>query len=131
MSATDPDIVCEGLLRLRLLDEAGGVRHVSCEGEATMPDYREEDGPLPRLLGPGVYGGKVLLDMDRVRFLDTGGVTWLLTGNDRFRKGGGALVLHSLPAQARYVLQLLHLDHALCCAADAAAGRALLEGNKP
>ncbi len=130
MLATDPVIVCEGLLRLRLLDQAGGIRHVACEGEATMPDFREEDDPLVRLLGPGVYGGKVLLDMDRVRFLDTGGVTWLVTSTDRFRKAGGALVLHSLPAQAGYVFQLLQLDRALTRAPDEAAGRALLGGKK-
>jgi hypothetical protein len=130
MSPADSVVVCEGLLRLRLLDEDQGIRHVSCEGEASMPDFREDDDPLVRLLGPGVYGGKVLLGMDRVQFFDTSAVTWLVVSHDHFRRAGGKLVLHSLPAQARHVLQLLQLEHTLPSAPDAASGRTLLQERK-
>jgi anti-anti-sigma factor len=130
MSATDPVMVRAGLLRLRLLDEDQGILHVSCEGEASMPDFQGDDDPLAGLLGPGVYGRQVLLSLDRVRFLDTSGVTWLMNLHERFHKAGGKVVLHSVPAQARYVLRLLNLDQVLPIVADAAAGRALLGGKK-
>jgi anti-anti-sigma factor len=120
--------VAVGLLRLRLLEDDEDMLHLSCEGEAVLPDFRDGDEPLVRLLGPGVYGRKVLLNLERVTFLDTSGVTWLVNCHDSCRKAGGRLVLHSVPAQARYVLGLLNLDRVLPLARDAAAGRALLGG---
>jgi anti-anti-sigma factor len=127
---TDPVTVREGVLLLTLLDEDEGILHIECAGQAVLPDFQEADNPLTLLLGPEGYARKVLLDLDRVQFLDTTGVTWLLSSHEHFRRGGGKVVLHSLPAQARRVLRLLRLDHLLTVAPDAAAGRALLEGKK-
>lgn len=130
MAPSGPALVAVGLLRLRLLEDDGDVLQLSCEGEAVLPDFRDGDEPLVRLLGPGVYGRKVLLSLEWVTFLDTSGVTWLMSCHESFRKAGGRLILHSVPAQARYVLGLLNLDRVLPLAPDAAAGRALLEGRK-
>ncbi len=131
MSPTSPALAAAGLLRVRLLEDDRDVLHVSCEGEAVLPDFEGEEELLARLLGPGVYGRKVLLNLGRVTFLDTSGVTWLVSCHERFRKAGGRFALHSLPAQGRYVVRLLNLDQALPVAPDEAAGRALLEGGRP
>jgi hypothetical protein len=128
MLTSEPVTIREGTVCLTLRGENAGVVHVSCEGAVVLPDYRPEDDPLARLLGPGVYGRKVLLGMERVSFLDTSGVSWLVSSHERFLKAGGTLLFHSVPPQARLVLQLLHLDQVLRSAPDGAAGQARLEG---
>jgi anti-anti-sigma factor len=120
-----------GPLRLSLIDEDDGHAHVSCSGEVVLPDYRSEDEPLARLLGSAIYARRVLLNLERVTFLDTSGISWLLSLNGQFKKEGGTLVLHSIPPLARVVIQLLHLDRVLPMAPDAAAGRHLLRGPQP
>jgi len=71
---------------------------------------------LTKFLGAAVYSRKVLLDMNQVNFLDTGGASWLIGCHHNFLEAGGGFVLHSVPPRVDYVLQLLHLHEVLTIA---------------
>ena len=82
-------------------------------------------------MGQEVHGRKVLLILEKVGYLDTSGISWLIACHRRFEAAGGALVLHSIPPRAHHVLALLHMDRVFHTAAGPEAARALALGGKP
>jgi anti-anti-sigma factor len=105
------------------------IIEVLCEGDITLPDFNPGNDPLAEFLGPTVFGRKILLDMERVGFLDTGGLSWLLSCHERCRSTGGLLVLHSVPPRIKEVLRLLSLDKVLQLADGPAGARTLAMRN--
>ncbi len=75
---------------------------------------------------PDVYSRRVLLDLAGTEYIDSTGVSWLLTCHKRCREGGGKLVLHSLNPLVKQVLQVLKLDRVLHIADSADKARAEL-----
>ncbi|HWG46590.1 MAG TPA: STAS domain-containing protein, partial [Gemmataceae bacterium] len=68
---------------------------------------------------------KLLLDMEKTNFLDTSGISWLISCHENCQRAGGVLVLYAIPPRVRYVLQLLQMEHLLHTAADLEAARAI------
>lgn len=114
----------QGEMRLRLIGEQEGALHVDGEGDLCPTELLPGNDPLVQLLGPEVFSRKVLLGLEKATFLDTRGVSWLVSWHANFQEAGGVLVLHSLPPRVRYVLRLLRLDQVLHTAADLAAAHA-------
>ncbi len=115
-------------MNFTLLPHEAGLTHVQCAGEITQQALWESDNPLKKLLGPEGRGGKVLLNLDQVDYIDSAGVGWLITCHKQFREAGGRLVLHSIPIQVQQIFQLLQMHKVLHLAKDLPAARALAEG---
>lgn len=113
---------------LTLLPPEGGLTHIQCAGEITQHALWESDNPLEKLLGEAGFGGKALVNMDQVEYVDSAGVGWLISCHKQFRGAGGMLVLHSIPIQVHQIFQLLQMRKVLHLAKDLPAALALAEG---
>src|SRR5437870_5162454 len=63
-------------MNLSVIADEGDLTRVRCEGE--IANYHHNDEPLEKLLGPEGLKRKVLLNLEKVRFLDSSGIGWLL-----------------------------------------------------
>lgn len=120
-----------GSFLLRSLPAEGETLHVQCEGDICLQDWHPQNDPLVKLLGPKVWRHKVLLNLENVSFLDTGGISWLVNCQERFHNAGGLLILHSISSRVSLVLKLLHMEKVLSIAADLSAAQAIAERGKP
>lgn len=118
-------------IHLEVVAETCRLVQVRCQGNIIVPDYGANGEPFARLLGENIYERTVLLDMDDATFLDTSGVTWLVSAHRNFENAGGRLILHTLPPRVRSVLRLLSLESVLHTAADAPAALGLVAKETP
>ena len=123
-SATLPTLR-EWNLELSVQADEPDFLQVQCAGNVSLPDFRPANDPLAKLLGPQVYSRRVLLDMEKADYLDTSGVSWLISCREQCHQAGGVLVLYAVPLRVLYILQLLRMEHLLHTAADLAAARAI------
>lgn len=72
----------------------------SVSNDLHSPDQFQQLG------GPDVYSRKVLVDLSKCHYINSGGVSWLLIRHRRFQEAGGTLVLHSA---SPVVMQIFHL----------------------
>ncbi len=112
-------------LVLSVREDEPDFLQVQCAGDVCLPDFRPENDPLVKLLGPQVYSRKLLLNMEKTNFLDTSGVSWLISCHEQCHRAGGVLVLYAVPPRVRDVLQLLRMEHLLHTAADIATALAI------
>lgn len=117
-------------MKMHLLsgDERGA--HLVCEGKIAQLELLSSSDLLTRTLGGDVYQKRVLLSLERITFLDTAGISWMLTQHKGFTQGGGLLVFCSIPPQFRSMLSLLQVDQVLRIADDEQAGRLLIQGGE-
>ena len=113
------------MLKLTVAADEGDLLRVQCEGEISQVKFQLNDNPLESLAGPDIYRRKMLLDLERVEFLDSSGISWLVVSHKNFQQGGGVLVLHSIPPRIHQVLQFTRMDRLLRMADDEKAARAL------
>lgn len=102
--------------------ERDGITTVAIAGRITFGTLEPGLDPLAREL-PEIYSRRVLLDLAGTEYIDSTGVSWLLTCHKRCREGGGKLVLHSLNPLVKQVLQVLRLDRVLQVAESAEKAR--------
>jgi len=87
---------------------------VAAEGEATASDFPSTDNVhFDNLLGHNWDGFYVTLDMDRVTYIDSSAIGWLLSAHKSFRAGGGKIALHSIQPQVRQILEILNIDRVI------------------
>ncbi|HZY85885.1 MAG TPA: STAS domain-containing protein [Gemmataceae bacterium] len=98
--------------------------HLACEGDLVLPMAVRTD-PLAGVLPPGPYPAAVLLDLSKVGYINSTGISWLVQAHQRVQQDGGRLVLHSVQPFVRGVLDLMRLGSVLNLAADEPAARAL------
>jgi anti-anti-sigma factor len=116
------------MMELTALPSDGELRRLRVAGDVVMHNLiPPAPHPLSRVAGTDVYAGRVLLDLERITWLDTWGIGWLLSCHKRFLRGGGRLVLHSAPPAIEPALKLLRLDQVLHIATDEAAARRLAD----
>ena len=117
---------------LSIIADEGDTIRVRCEGEITNAFYEgTSDEPLANLLGgPDGLKRKVLLNLERVRYLDSSGISWLLIHHKHTKERGGKFVLYEVPPLILQTLEFLKLSHILHIASDEAGGR-LAGGDKP
>jgi anti-anti-sigma regulatory factor len=104
-------------LTLLPLWKDGPIR-VRCEGHLTSPRLAGDADPLENLLGSQVYGRSVLLDLEPVKSIDTGGICWLINANKRSQKAEGKLVLYRVPPLVCDMLGVLRLSGVFLLADD-------------
>ncbi len=111
-------------MKLTLLPlEADNLIRLKCEGHITSPHLSAEGDPIGALLGPQCQTRKVLLNLEQVRSIDTGGVCWLMALDKQFRQAGGRIVFYRVPGVVLDVLNILRLAPMLPIAADEDAAR--------
>src|SRR5439155_15502837 len=101
------------MLKLTVVSDDGNVVRVQCEGEISQVKFQLNDNPLESLVGPTVYTRKLLMNLDRVDFLDSSGISWLVVSHKHFQQHGGLLVLYSVPPRIHQVLQFCRMDKLL------------------
>src|SRR5690242_2857679 len=86
--------------------DPSGIALITAEGEATARDFPTyNDVHFDNILGPTWDSARVILDMDRVNYIDSAAIGWLLATHKSFRAGGGKIALHSLQPQVRQLLE--------------------------
>ena len=118
------------MLKMTVVSDEGEFVRVQCEGEISQVRFQLNDNPLESLIGPNVYTRKLLMNLDRVEFLDSSGISWLVVSHKNFQQHQGALVLHSIPPRIHQVLQFCRMDKLLKLAEDESAALALASGGK-
>lgn len=104
-------------MELTLAAQDSQLVRVKCAGPITQNSLGGKTEPLRDLLGEGVYGKRVLLDLSASDYIDSSGVGMLVGAHKRFKQGGGVLVFHSVGALAMKVLKMLRMDLLLHLAA--------------
>jgi anti-anti-sigma factor len=125
MNTANLPLLREGNLELTVQSDEQDFLQIQCAGDVFLPDFRAENDPLVKFLGPQVYSRKLLLNMEKANCLDTSGISWLISCHKQCQSAGGVLVLYAIPPRVRHVLQLLRLDHMLHTATDLATARAV------
>jgi anti-anti-sigma factor len=117
-----------GFMQLTIARTDNDVTHVHCDGSITQEGFKPGNDPLDQLIGVDGYKRHVLLNLDRTHYIDSSGVSWLMTRNRQFRQSGGRFILHSIPPMVGQVLTLLKMGKVLEMAADEPAALARLRG---
>ncbi len=115
-------------MKVTQIADDGNLLYARCEGTVSQTGLVPQSDLLAEVLGPSYSARKVLLDMERSDFIDSGGVGWLIGNHKRFAAGGGLLVLHSVPPRIMQVLQLLSVHKVCHIAPNAMAARAVALG---
>lgn len=118
-------------MQLTLLSDDGDVIRLVCEGDITLTDFRGGSDPFEGLLGTGCFSRRILLSLEKTKYIDSSGIGWLVVHHKHFTQGGGRLVLHSVPPRVDQIFKLLRLALVLAIAPDEAAARTVALGGKP
>jgi len=92
------------------VEHAGRVTVLTLSGRFDAHTAQQVWDALLRLLDKGCY--YILVDMARVSFLDSTGLSTLVSGMKRCRQAGGDLVLAQLQQPVRVIFDLTRLDRA-------------------
>ena len=79
-----------------------------------------------RVGGPAIYSRKVMLNLSKCHYVNSGGVAWLLIHHRRFQEGGGKLILHSASPVVRQIFSLMKMELVLNFCHDAQEAERLL-----
>jgi anti-anti-sigma factor len=102
---------------------------LACEGDLVLPMTSPRADPLADVLPSGPCPALVLLDLSKVGYINSTGISWLVLSHRRVEQGGGRLVLHSAQPFVRGVLDLMKLGTVLRLADDEPAARSLAGAN--
>jgi anti-anti-sigma factor len=117
-------------MQLTISKSDNDVTHVHCDGSISQDGFKPGSDPLDQLLGANGYSRNVLLNLDRTHYIDSSGVSWLMTRNRQFRQAGGRLIIHSIPPMVSQVLTLLNMGKVLEMVADEQTALSRIRGEK-
>jgi anti-sigma B factor antagonist len=112
-------------MKLNVVSQDDQSIHLACEGDLVLPMTAGRADPLAGVLPPGRCPATVLLDLSKVGYVNSTGISWLVLAHQRVQQGGGRLVLHSVQPFVRGVLDLMRLGSVLRLAADEPEARSL------
>ena len=119
-------------MELSVVSLEPGLIRLACSGEITANHLIGNPDPLGKLLGPDVYGQRIMLGLQQARFIDSAGVGWIVNSHRKFVERGGRLVLYSIPPLIEQTLQLLKVGRLVPLAGEEAAARTLVAaGGRP
>ncbi len=110
-------------MKLTLRFNENTVVGLLCEGQITLAHLNPGVDQLEQAAGIGVYGRRVLVNLEKTSYIDSAGVGWLMSCHKRFRENGGRMVLYNIPPLVRQTLDLLKLNRIFALAADEALAR--------
>ena len=115
-------------MKFEILDENDSVTNVALHDNISGREIAPPADPLRHTLGANCYSKNVVLHLADAEYVDSMGVSWLITCNKKFREGGGKLVLHSLHPTVLNILKVLRLESVLNIAPDAVAANRIVRG---
>jgi anti-anti-sigma factor len=115
-------------MQLSVVSDDDAVVRVSCEGQISQNDFSPGSNPMEALLGPGAFGRKVLLNLEKTTYIDSSGLSWLFVCYKSFMQANGKFVLHTIPGRVYQVLQIVRLPSVIPVAPDEATARSLALG---
>jgi anti-sigma B factor antagonist len=92
---------------LRVEKKDGGLV-IRCEGEITLDGTPGLKRSIEDALGGGAVDA-VVMDLSRVRFMDSAGIGFLVAMNTRVQNGGGSFYLYKPSQQVTKTLELVQL----------------------
>jgi anti-anti-sigma factor len=106
-------------LSLVSIEKAGYVR-VAAEGDITTTDFHDTGGKnlFETILGESWATLNLLLSFERVTFIDSQAIGWLIDSHRKTKAMGGKLVVHSAPPRVRDLFTLLKLNSVLNLKSD-------------
>jgi anti-anti-sigma factor len=118
------------MLNMTVAADDGEIVTVQCEGDINQI-YFQMGNPLEKLLGAATFARKVVVDLQKVNYLDSSGLSWLVACHKRFVQQGGRMVLCGMSPRILQVLQFCRMDRLFGITEDEATARARLQGEKP
>jgi anti-anti-sigma factor len=115
-------------MKLNLRSDEGKVCQLQTEGDIRLSEQPRDPHQLETLLGPDAYRRKILLNLQHTPYIDSSGVSWLITFHKHCLDAGGILVLHSVPPSILAILRLLHMDRYLNIVEDELTAQAMALG---
>jgi anti-anti-sigma factor len=115
------------MLNMTVAADDGNLVTVHCEGDINQIFF-QLGNPLEKLLGCLTFTRKVILNLEKVSFLDSSGLSWLAVCHKHFKAQGGRMVLCAIPPRVFQVLQFCRMDQVLRITDDEASARATLLG---
>ena len=109
----------------RSVAPSSGILCLAAEGEATGASLDANPFPLDTILGADCHSHIVIMDMDRVTYLNSAAIGHLISLQKSFKIAGGKLILHSLQPQIRQLLNMLKIERIIAIAPDAAAAQSM------
>jgi anti-anti-sigma factor len=115
-------------LTLQEIDPAG-IARVFGEGEITIHDFADPGkNPLEKVLGANWATCRVLLGMEKIEFIDSSAIGWMIDSNRRFRDKGGRLVWYAPTPRVKDMIDLLKMRQFLDIYETEADARKVLDG---
>lgn len=98
------------------VDHVGDTAVVTVSGEVDMETSSQLRQVVMGLLGAGHTN--IVLDLGRLRFIDSTGLGVLIGAHRRATEMGGALTLRKVTSRTRDTLRMVALDDVLCLEPD-------------
>lgn len=89
----------------------GRAEHLMLSGELDMATAPILDGPLSRATSNG--NAEVIVDLEKVSFMDASGLQALMRAADRARRNGQRFAIVKAPAPVRRLIQITNTTHLL------------------
>src|SRR5579863_8364174 len=116
-------------LSLVSIEKAGFV-HLAAEGEITSRDFDQPaKDPLEQVLGATWPTYNIMLSLEKIAFLDSSALGWLINSQRQCKEKGGKFVLHSASPRVREVFDLLKMRSVLNLKDSEAAAREVFTAN--
>ena len=112
-------------LKLTLLAHEDQLTRVQCDGQVTLGNLEGLPDPLEAILSGSGFSRAVLLDLERVIYVDSHGIGWFLRCHKHCVQAGGILVLYSVPPLVMQTFTLLRMNLVFHLATDEADARRL------
>lgn len=100
-------------LTLREIDKSGIVK-IWGEGEITIRDFADAGkNPLENVLGATWASHRVVLNLERITFIDSSAIGWMIDCHRRFKEKGGKFVLYTPSPRVKDMVDLLKMRQIL------------------
>ncbi|MCL2640657.1 MAG: STAS domain-containing protein [Phycisphaerales bacterium] len=107
-------------------DGSAGQVVVALQGQPNNGCHDVNPFPFEEFLGKDWAANAVLMDMERIDYLDSAAVGWLIASQKAFRTAGGVLVLYALQPRIRQLLTMLRIERVVPLAEDLAAAKLMV-----
>jgi anti-anti-sigma factor len=100
-------------LSLREIDKSGVVR-VNAEGDITTRDFADPGkNPLELVLGSNWASHRVLIGLEKITFIDSSAIGWMIDCNRKFRDKSGRMILYAPTPRVKDMIDLLKMREVL------------------
>ena len=104
--------------------------HLTAEGQITSLDFHQDNkNPLEALIGGDWANNKVIMDLDKVSYVDSTAIGWLVSCHKQFKENGGKMILHSIHPSVAQVFDMLKIGSLFPLVDDVDEARTVAAGD--